>query len=51
MKQSSPAGISDTVQTPPVDPSSVEQPVAAGLQTVEVVPGDASAVLSRDRST
>ena len=48
---SSPAGTSDTVQTPPVGPSSVERPVAAGRQTAEVVPGDASVVPSRDMST
>lgn len=49
--QSSPAGTFDTVQTPPVDPSSVGPPVAAGLQTVGVVPGDAFVVPLRDRST
>ena len=50
-KQSSPAGTSDTVQIPPVGPSSVERPVAAGLPTVEVVPGDAFVVPWRDMST
>lgn len=50
-KQNSPAGTSDTVQIPLVDPSSAERPVVAGLQIGEVGPGDASVVPLRDRST
>ncbi len=50
-KQSSPAGTFDTVRTLPVDPFFAEPPVVAGLQTGEVVPGDASVVPLRDRST
>ena len=50
-KQSSPAGTFDTVRTLPVDPFSVEPPVVVGLQIGEAVPGDASVVPLRDRST
>ncbi len=50
-KLSSPAGTFDTVRTLLVDPFSAEPPVVAGLQTGGVVPGDASVVPLRDRST
>ena len=50
-KQSSPAGTFGTVRTPPADLFSAEPLVVAGLQIGEVVPGDASVVPLRDRST